>query len=96
MFAIEHWGVEPDIVLIAKGLTSGYAPLGGVAVSEAIADSFESNGGVEFAHGFTFAGNPVACAGALKNIQILESEKLAEKSRVSGDYLQEKLRIPGP
>jgi taurine-pyruvate aminotransferase len=91
MFASDHWGVKPDIVLFAKGVSSGYAPIGGVAFGPAIAEKFESDKGVEFAHGFTFAGSPVACTASLKNLEILSREKLPERSLKSGEYLQKKL-----
>lgn len=92
MFASNHWNIEPDILMMAKGMSSGYAPIGGVAVSKAIAEVFEKGKGVDFAHGFTFAGNPVACAAALKNIEIITREELAERSLRLGEYLKEKLK----
>lgn len=91
MFASDHWGVKPDIVLFAKGVSSGYAPIGGVALGPAIAEKFESGRGVEFAHGFTFGGSPVACVASLKNLEILTRERLAERSLKSGEYLKKRL-----
>ena len=92
MFACNHWNIEPDIIMMAKGMSSGYAPIGGVAVSRRIAETFERGKGVDFAHGFTFAGNPVACVAALKNIEIIIRERLPERSLRLGEYLKEKLK----
>jgi adenosylmethionine-8-amino-7-oxononanoate aminotransferase len=92
MFASDHWEVKPDIVMVAKGLSSGYAPIGAVAINESISDAFETGKGTNFAHGFTFAGHPVSCAAALTNMEILKREKLPERSLKSGEYLMEKFR----
>jgi adenosylmethionine-8-amino-7-oxononanoate aminotransferase len=91
MFAMEHWNVKPDIVMMSKGMSSGYAPIGGVAISAEIAEAFEGGKGIDFAHGFTFAGNPVACAATVKNIEIIQREKLPERAMELGEYLKEKL-----
>jgi putrescine aminotransferase len=77
-FAATHFGIEPDLIPFAKGVTSGYLPLGGVLVSDRIADVIVSDGG-EFAHGFTYSGHPVACAVAIANIKILRDEKIIER-----------------
>ncbi len=87
MFACEHWGVVPDMMLIAKGITSGYIPLGGVMMTERIHREFiELSTGV-LLHGFTYSGHPTACAVALKNLEILERENLTENARVMGKRL---------
>ncbi len=88
-FAAEHFGVEPDIIVTAKGITSGYAPLGAVLVSEAIADAITEEG---FPMGFTYNGHPTSCAVALANLDVIESEGLLERARETGDYILERLR----
>jgi adenosylmethionine-8-amino-7-oxononanoate aminotransferase len=92
-FGLEHYGVEPDIMQFAKGITSGYVPLGGIGVSDEIHDVI--NGvppGKRWMHAYTYSGHPTCCAVALRNIQILEDEKLVERAAVSGRRLLEKLR----
>jgi len=92
-FGLEHYGVEPDIMQFAKGITSGYVPLGGIGVSDKIHDVI--NGvppGKRWMHAYTYSGHPTCCAVALRNIQILEDEKLVERAAVSGKRLLEKLR----
>ena len=81
-FGIERWGVEPDMIVFAKGVTSGYLPLGGVMISERIAEPFwQEPGGPIFRHGSTYAGHPTCCAAALANIALLEREGLLERGR---------------
>ena len=75
-FGVERWGIEPDMIAFAKGVTSGYQPLGGVIVSGRVADPFWSQPGHMIRHGSTYAGHPAACAAALANLDILESEGL--------------------
>jgi adenosylmethionine-8-amino-7-oxononanoate aminotransferase len=75
LFACERFGYQPDIVTFAKGVTSGYAPLGGMVVSDRVAEPFVTTGEM-FLHGFTFAGHPVSCAVAMANLDILEGEDL--------------------
>lgn len=70
VFAVDHWGVEPDIMTIAKGISSGYLPLGAACLTEAVYAPFEA-ADVTLLHGFTYNGHPAACAGALKNLEIL-------------------------
>jgi adenosylmethionine-8-amino-7-oxononanoate aminotransferase len=74
-FGAERLGYEPDLLTFAKGVTSGYAPLGGVLVSERIAQPFV-DGAVPFQHGITFAGHPVSCAVALANLDVMADEDL--------------------
>ena len=91
-FGLEHWGVQPDIVQFAKGITSGYVPLGGVGVSARIKDVLDSrDSDHRFWHGYTCSGHPVACAVALANLDILERESLVERSAVLGARLLERL-----
>ncbi|MEO6853350.1 MAG: aminotransferase class III-fold pyridoxal phosphate-dependent enzyme, partial [Rhodoferax sp.] len=89
-FAYEKFGYKPDLVTFAKGVTSGYIPLGGVMVGDRVAKVLIEKGG-EFNHGYTYSGHPVACAVALANIAIMERENLVEKVRTDiGPYLAEK------
>ena len=92
-FALEHWGVEPDIVQFAKGITSGYFPLGGVGVSGAIKEVMDSaDSARRWMHGYTCSAHPVACSVALANIRILEEENLVERSAKLGARLLEQLQ----
>ena len=91
-FGCEHFGFEPDFMTIAKSLTSGYQPLGGVMVSDRVAEVLIARGG-EFHHGHTWAGHPVACAVAIENLGILRRERLVERVREDiGPYLQQRWR----
>ena len=80
MFGAERLGYQPDMITIAKGLTSGYSPLGGVIVSDRIAQPFLEHDET-FLHGITFGGHPVSCAVALANLDILEDEHLIDNVR---------------
>jgi adenosylmethionine-8-amino-7-oxononanoate aminotransferase len=75
MFAAEAYGYQPDMITFAKGVTSGYAPLGGVIVRDALAEPFLS-GTASFAHGITFGGHPVSCATALANLDVFERDDI--------------------
>jgi adenosylmethionine-8-amino-7-oxononanoate aminotransferase len=87
-FGCERYGYRPDIVLTAKGLTSAYAPMGAVIVSDRIAEPFMS-GKSMFAHGFTFGGHPVAAAVALANLDLFEREDLCGHVRAKeGEFRQ--------
>ncbi|MHA4871326.1 aspartate aminotransferase family protein [Duganella sp. PWIR1] len=87
-FASELFGIRPDLITFAKGVTSGYVPLGGVLVGERVARVLIEQGG-EFNHGFTYSGHPVACAAALENLHIIETENLVAQVRDdTGPYLQ--------
>jgi putrescine---pyruvate transaminase len=84
------WNLDPDLICLAKGITSGYIPLGATLVSAEIAETLVQGG--YFAHGFTYSGHPVACAAALANIDILEKENLIPRVRDDiGPYFQSKL-----
>jgi adenosylmethionine-8-amino-7-oxononanoate aminotransferase len=87
MFACEHWGVTPDIMTVAKGITSGYIPMGGAIVRKSISDAFVGSQQAAFRHVITFGGHPVAAAASLKNIEIMEREGLVENSARMGRYL---------
>jgi adenosylmethionine-8-amino-7-oxononanoate aminotransferase len=79
-FAINRFGIQPDILICAKGLTSGYAPMGAMIASDKLFEPF-STGTNMFAHGSTFGGHPVAAAVAMKNLDIMENEKINEHVR---------------
>ncbi|MGK5020316.1 aspartate aminotransferase family protein [Janthinobacterium sp. LB2P10] len=88
-FGSELFGIKPDLITFAKGVTSGYVPLGGVLVGDRVAKVLIEQGG-EFTHGFTYSGHPVACAAALENIRIIEEEQLVAKvAEDTGPYLQQ-------
>ena len=92
MFACEHWGITPDMMTVAKGITSGYIPMGGAIVRKPIADAFVGSAGAAFRHVITFGGHPVASAAALKNIEIMEREGMVENSAAMGAYLLDGLK----
>ena len=86
-FGIEHFGIQPDILTMAKGISSGYVPLGAMGCTDQVWDPIEI-----FQHLHTYGNHPVSCAAALKNIEILKNEKLVENSRQMGSYFLEKLK----
>jgi adenosylmethionine-8-amino-7-oxononanoate aminotransferase len=82
MFASQRWGIEPDLVTMAKGITSGYAPLGGVLVAPRVADRFFAGPEAPiFRHGLTYSGHATACAVALANLDVLAEESLVAQAR---------------
>ncbi len=87
-FGSTQFDIEPDIMTIAKGLTSSYLPLAGTIVTEEIADYFEEN---LLNHGHTFSGHPVACAAGVAAIETYEKEELIQNAEKMGEYLKEKL-----
>ena len=90
-FGSDYYGNKPDLMTIAKGLTSGYIPMGGLIVSDKVASVLHEGG--DFNHGFTYSGHPVAAAVALENLRILRDEKIIERVRQeTGPYLQKRLR----
>lgn len=91
MFATEQFGVVPDLMTMAKGISSGYAPIAAVAVGERLYDEFKKQD-VALAHLLTFGGQAVSCAAALKNIEILQREELPQRSARNGAYLLERLQ----
>jgi putrescine aminotransferase len=87
-FALGHWGVEPDLVSFAKGVTSGYLPLGGVIASKHVHEAIESApADRKFMHAATYSGHPVCCAVGLRNVEIIETEGLVERAAVMGRRL---------
>ncbi|UGB32230.1 aminotransferase family protein [Metabacillus sp. B2-18] len=81
MFALENWDVVPDMMSFAKGVTSGYFPLGGVMISEKIFDVLKEKSTGTLFHGFTYSGHPVACQVGLKNLEIMEKEGIVENCK---------------
>ncbi|HEY5619398.1 MAG TPA: aminotransferase class III-fold pyridoxal phosphate-dependent enzyme [Vicinamibacterales bacterium] len=87
-FAIEHWGVVPDLITMAKGLTSAYVQLGAVGMRQTIADSFREK---PFPGGLTYSSHPVACAAALATIAVMEQDDLVDRAHRSGRLMSELL-----
>jgi putrescine aminotransferase len=99
MFGVDNWDVVPDMMAIAKGISSGYAQLGGAMVNDEIRDTIQGYDGV-LAHGFTYSGHPLSCAIALKNIEIIERDNLVGNAKAMEaevlkgfKYLEEKHAI---
>jgi len=94
-FGHQHFDFVPDMAPVAKGLSSGYLPIGGVLVGDHVADVITAD---DFNHGYTYSGHPVACAVALKNLEIIEQEGLVDRVRNdTGPYFAKALqeRIAG-
>jgi adenosylmethionine-8-amino-7-oxononanoate aminotransferase len=91
MFACEHWGLEPDVLTMSKGITSGYLPLGAVGIREELFEQLAASDTI-LPHGFTTGGHPVACAVALANIDIIEREGLVENSAEVGGHVAQRLQ----
>ncbi len=91
MFATEQWGIKPDIFTVAKALTSGYIPIGAAIASKKVSEAFMGDDS-QFRHLITFGGNPVACAAALANLDIMEGEGMVENSAEMGTYMYEQLQ----
>ncbi|MDP9117555.1 MAG: aspartate aminotransferase family protein [Actinomycetota bacterium] len=89
-FAVDHWGVTPDLITFAKGINSGYVPLGGVIISDAVAATFAERA---YPGGLTYSGHPLACASAVASIAIFREEGIVEHARTLGtDILGPELR----
>ncbi len=80
-FAVDRWGITPDLITFAKGVNSGYVPLGGVIISDRIAESFQHKA---FPGGLTYSGHPLACASAVASINIFKDEQIVENARSVG------------
>ena len=94
-FGAQYFGFTPDIMTTAKGLTSGYIPMGAVLFNDRIANVLRDKGG-ELAHGYTYSGHPVCAVVALENIRILQDEKIVETCKNdTGPYLAERLKMLG-
>ncbi|RED44653.1 aminotransferase [Aestuariispira insulae] len=94
LFASEDvFGIVPDIITTAKGLTSAYVPMGAMLVSDRIISAFDKDkGGAMYANGYTYSGHPVAAVAGMKNLEIMERDKIFEHVREVGPYFQEKLQ----
>ena len=91
MFAVEHWGVTPDLMTMSKMITTAYFPLAVVGMTDDVANKLDA-GGKSFYHGFSAGGHPVACALALATIDAYEKEDIVNKAAEVGDYFRAKLR----
>ena len=91
MWAFEHWGAVPDMVVFGKAASGGYAPLAGVAVAERVWRRIRDGSG-RFIHGFTFAGNPVSCAAGVAAVEVLVREGLVQRAQELGQRLEAALR----
>ncbi len=87
-YAYQNWSAVPDLITFAKGVNSGYVPLGGVVISEKIAQTFDDR---VFPGGLTYSGHPLGCAAAVATMDVMESEKIIENSKRLGEYLMPKL-----
>jgi len=96
LFAANTFGVTPDILCCGKGISSGYAPLAAALVSDKVAETFWGAPGTEFAHGHTYAGNPVSSAAGLASIREILERKLAENARIVGAHLVHRLEALRP
>ncbi len=85
-FGLQHWNVQADLMVFAKGVTSGYLPLSGVMMTHPVHDTLKAVKGM-FAHAFTYSGHPTSCAVALRNLRILEDEHLVERAAEKGEHL---------
>lgn len=88
-FGIEHFGVVPDIITIAKGVTSGYAPLGGMIMSDRLYKDLQDHSQGNYFQGYTYSGHPVGTAVALKNLEVIKEENLIENIRARGEQMLE-------
>jgi hypothetical protein len=86
-FAVQHWGIEPDMILVGKGVASGYAPLGAVLVSSRVVEAFERGSGA-FTHGFTYQAHPVCTAAGNAVLDYVESHKLFDRVHPAGSNLR--------
>jgi putrescine---pyruvate transaminase len=91
-FAAERFGVRPDLICFAKGVTSGYLPLGGVVISGRVAEPFFERPGAMFRHGPTYSAHPTCCAAAMANLDIIKREGLLERGRELEDEIAAALR----
>ena len=92
MFGSRLWGVKPDMMVFAKGINSGYVPLGATMFNARIEAAFKGKSDAAFMHGNTYLAHPLACAAALANLDIVVKENLADNSRIVGDYFTGRLK----
>ena len=86
LFALDHWGIQPDLIQFAKAITSGYFPLGGIGVSDEIANTMDE-AGKPWMHAYTYSAHPVGCAVALAMLDIIENEDFASQAEAKGKRL---------
>jgi adenosylmethionine-8-amino-7-oxononanoate aminotransferase len=91
LFGLQHWGVEPDMILFAKAITSGYFPLGGMGISEKIARVLDQ-GDMAWMHAYTYSAHPVGCAVALRTLEIIEQESFPAQAAEKGAALLKNLQ----
>jgi adenosylmethionine-8-amino-7-oxononanoate aminotransferase len=91
-FGIDHFGITPDIMAVAKGMSAGYTPIGAAVVSDRVFDMIMRKGTGSFVHGHTYAGNPLSCGIACTVMEIIERENIVENARIQGARLMDKLR----
>ena len=97
MFGARHWGVKPDVMVFAKGINSGYVPLGATLMNQRVADAYLSEDEDEFTmaafwHGNTYAGHPLACVAAMANLKIVEDERLDRNAAEVGAHFLQRLK----
>ena len=90
LFALDHWGIEPDIVQFAKAITSGYFPFGGIGISDGIAETLDAAKDT-WMHAYTYSAHPVGCAVALRTLRMIEEEGFPDQAASKGDYLYKSL-----
>jgi adenosylmethionine-8-amino-7-oxononanoate aminotransferase len=90
LFALEHYGVQPDLMQFAKSITSGYLPLGGIGISDEVAATIRDSD-KPWMHAYTYSGHPTTCAVGLATLDFIEKENLVEQAATKGDYLLDKL-----
>jgi adenosylmethionine-8-amino-7-oxononanoate aminotransferase len=95
MFGYEHFGLEPDLVVMSKGINGGYLPISAVLIHQRVWDAFQ-DGGADLWHGETQAGNPLACAAALATLDVIEDDGLVDRARQVGDRLATSLADLAP
>jgi adenosylmethionine-8-amino-7-oxononanoate aminotransferase len=91
MFAVEHFGIVPDVMTVAKAITSGYAPLAAAIVRDAVYEIFKEQKTTPMGHLLTFGGHPVSCAASVRNLQIFRDENLVGRAAEVGRYLGARL-----
>ncbi len=94
MFGSRGWDTKPDVMCLAKGISSGYIPLGATMFNEKIDEAFHQNadGFGNIAHGYTYSGHPLGCAAAIASLKIVEDENLPDNAAVQGEYLMKRLK----
>ena len=91
-FGNQHFGVRPDVITFAKGVTSGYIPLGGVIISRDVAAALEADPDYVLRHGYTYSGHPTSCAAGIANLELMETDELLSRAPLVGERLSTGLR----